>query len=415
MLSQSYAPVVGGEERMVEDLSAELVARGHDVAVATLRQPAGQPSAVGADGVRVHLIDSSLSRLDFLQRDAERRHAPPLPEPQTTLGLRRVVAAERPDVIHAHNWIVHSHLPPARSDPPGLVLSLHDFGLLCATKRLQHRGHACSGPGLGKCVRCAAGLYGPARGPVVALATRLGEPVLRRRVDLFLPVSRAVEERCGLMGAPNSQVIPNFLRERAVAPPPVPPDDPRLAALPAGPFALFVGDMTLDKGAWHLARAHAALPRPLPLVLVGRCFIDGLAERPGVTVLGPWPRELVAEALRRCRMVLMPSVWEEPFGIVALEAAAAGRPIIASAIGGLRDIVVDEETGLLVAPGDHEDLARAIDRLAGDPALCERLGAAAARRVAVFGANTVVPAFEAAYRRAVDVRRAASAAATPPP
>ncbi|HEU4598875.1 MAG TPA: glycosyltransferase, partial [Solirubrobacterales bacterium] len=91
-----------------------------------------------------------------------------------------------------------------------------------------------------------------------------------------------------------------------------------------------------------------------------------------------------------------------------LEAAAAGKPIVASDIGGLRDIVVDAKTGLLVPPQDRSALVGALRRLIADGALRERLGAAARKRAAEFSAEAIVPQFEEAYRLAIAFRRARS-------
>jgi glycosyltransferase involved in cell wall biosynthesis len=401
MLTQSYPPVVGGEERAVEDLSGELAARGHDVAVATLRQPGGEPWD-GEAGVRVHAMRSSVYRLRRLYGDPDRRHAPPAPDPEAVLELRRLLRRERPDVIHAHNWLVHSYLPLDRGTDAALVLSLHDYGLRCATRRMLHRGAPCSGPSPVKCMRCAAGHYGPVTGLATALGTGLGAMRLRSHVDLFLPVSGAVGDRCGLGSEDAFRVVPNFFRG---IPAPPKPEDPRLAQLPDVPFLLFFGDATVDKGAALLADAYARLEQPPPLVFLGRRMVDGLGELPGVTALGPWPRELVMEAVRRCLFAVVPSIWPEPFGLVALEAAAAGKPVVAARIGGLPDIVVDGETGLLVAPADPEALRAALARLIDDPDLRERMGVAAGRRAESFSADAVVPVFEDAYRVAVERRR----------
>jgi len=401
MLTQSYPPIVGGEERAVEDLSVELAARGHDVVVATLRQPGAEPRH--SPGVRVEALRSSVYRLRRLYGDAERRHAPPAPDPETVLDLRRLLRRERSDVVHAHNWLVHSYLPLERRCDAALVLSLHDYGLLCATKRLFRRGAPCSGPALGKCIRCAADRHGVVKGTPTALATRIGRPRLRDRVDVFLPVSGAVAEGCALGSEDAYRVVPNLVRDE---PPVAPSGDRRLDLLPAEPFLLFFGDATVDKGATVLADAYRRLTGPPPLVFLGRCLVDGLADQPGVTALGPWPHSLAMEALDRCLFALAPSVWPEPFGLVALEAAAAGKPVVASAIGGLRDTVLDDETGLLVGPGDRDALAAAIARLLADPDLRERMGEAAARRAADFSAAAVVPAVERAYGMAIERRRA---------
>ncbi len=267
---------------------------------------------------------------------------------------------------------------------------------------MLHRGAACNGPSPLKCVRCAADHYGAATGFATALGTALGGSRLRRHVDLFLPVSSAVGELCGLGPDDAHRVVPNFFRGMPTRPK---PDDPRLAQLPSIPFLLFFGDATVDKGAALLARAYDGLEQPPPLVFLGRRLVEGLEAQPGVTALGPWPRELVMEAVRRCLFAVVPSIWPEPFGLVALEAAAAGKPVIASRIGGLRDIVVDGETGLLVTPGDSGALRAALARLIADPGLRERMGAAGAERAELFSADAVVPAFEDAYRVAIERRR----------
>jgi glycosyltransferase involved in cell wall biosynthesis len=80
-------------------------------------------------------------------------------------------------------------------------------------------------------------------------------------------------------------------------------------------------------------------------------------------------------------IVAVPSIWEEPFGLVAVEGMAAGRPVVASAVGGLRDIIADGETGLLVPPGDVEALAHALETLLDNPARCTAMGAAGRARV----------------------------------
>lgn len=403
MLAQSIAPIVGGEERVVEDLSRELVARGHEVSIATLQQPGDLPVGEVA-GARVHPLRSTSYRVTRSNRDIERRHAPPAPDPETVRDLSRVLRRERPQIVHAHNWLVHSYLPLTRSSHSALALSLHDYGLICATKRLRRKNQVCSGPAPVKCQVCASGHYGVTKGLVAAFGTRSRESQLRRAVDVFLPVSSTVEELCRIREDEVSRVIPNFIGEL-----PPPASDPRLAQLPDEPFVLYFGDVTEDKGAWELAEAHRMLEDPPPLVLIGRCYIDDLASRPGVKVMGAWPHELAIEALRRSLFSVAPSLWPEPFGLVALEAAAAGKPIVATATGGLRDIVIDGETGLLVPPEDRGALAAALQKLISDAALRERLGTGAKQQAAKFSPAAIVPQFEQAYRLALQAHRARAA------
>ncbi len=405
MLAQSYAPIVGGVERVVEDLSGELSRRGHEVSVATLRQPNGAPASTES-GVPVHILPSSVHRLPGIKLDVERHHAPPMPDPATVFALGRLLRRERPDVVHAHNWLIHSYLPLDRRSDPALVLSMHDYGLVCATKRFLNRGADCTGPRTSKCIRCAADYYGRLKGLGVAVCTRLADPMVRRHVDVFLPVSTAVRDRCGLGDDELHRVVPNFIGE---LPPPPPAGDPGLVALPERPFVLYFGDVTVDKGGGQLVEAYRALEDPPPLVLIGRCYLPEVEEVPGVRALGPMSHRLAIEALRRSLFTVVPSLLPETFGLVALETAAAGKPIVASDIGGLTDVVIDGETGLLVQPGNREALATAMRALLSDAGLRGRMGGAARLRANDFGADAVVPRFEEAYRLAVEARRARAA------
>jgi glycosyltransferase involved in cell wall biosynthesis len=398
MLAQSFAPVIGGEERVVENLSGELTARGHEVAIATLKQPGVEPRPL--PGVRIHALRSSVARVS--RERAERLYAPPLADPETVLDLRRVLREERPDIVHAHNWIVHSYLPLARRTGAALVLSLHDYGLVCPTKRLLRNGVVCSGPGPIKCLLSARGQYGLARGAVVEAGTLLRGGAVRRHVDVFLPISPTVAELCRLGPGDTSRITPNFIGEL----PPPPLGDPRLAALPESPFILYFGDLTEDKGVPNLLEAHARIEAGPPLVLIGRNYLTELTRHPNVHALGPLSHALTIEALRRSLYTVAPSVWPESFGMVALETAKAGKPIVASDIGGLRDIVLDGETGLLVPAGDPDRLGDALRRLTADGAMRERMGAAAAARARdVFSPDTLVPQVEESYELAIRLRR----------
>jgi glycosyltransferase involved in cell wall biosynthesis len=409
MLAQFYAPIVGGEERMTESLAGALVERGHEVAVATLRQPGLIPFEERG-GIRVHRLGGLAQRVGSLFSDEGRRHAPPAPDPETVMELRRVIVAERPDVVHGHNWLAHAYLPLRRNDPAAYVLSLHDYSLLCSTKRLMRNGEPCSGPGLAKCVICASGHYGPVIGPPVALLTALSGRAQQRAADLLLPVSNEVARRCGLAkrGLPYT-VVPNFRAQSG----PTPEPDPALAALlPSEPFILFAGDITTDKGVGILLEAHSRMSNRVPLVLAGRPVEAHLIPvRDDVINLGLLPHDDVLAAWGRCAVGVVPSIWPDSFPTVALEAMAAGAAVVVSRIGGLPEAVTDSESGLLVEPGDAGQLAAALDRLMGDAPLRERLGAGARTRVEAFSAPAVVPRYEAAYAQALAVRSATLAGA----
>ena len=401
MLAQFYPPVVGGEEQMVSRLSHGLRARGHSVAVATLWRP-GSPEFENEDGVRIYRVRSTAQRARWLYKEAERPHVPPLPDPETVLGLRRVLELERPDIVNAHNWLLHSFLPLKRADKAPLVVTLHDFSLVCANKRLMYRGAPCTGPGFAKCLECASGYFGPAKGVPTVLANWAMGGLERSAVDLFLPVSQATALGSGLEGSGLPyRVIPNFVPDDTGVP--RQEEDPRLEELPQGDFILFAGDLSPDKGIHVLLEAYADLLGAPPLVLIGRRLPATPVTLPlNVIEIGRWPQPLVLQAWQRSLFGVVPSVWSEPFGLVAIEAMASGVPVVASRIGGLVDIIEEGVSGLLVRPGDTLALREGISRLLSDPGLRQELGQAAGCRVRQFFASAVLPRVEQAYREVVE-------------
>src|SRR5204862_3519278 len=106
----------------------------------------------------------------------------------------------------------------------------------------------------------------------------------------------------------------------------------------------------------------------------------------------------VMQAWKRSMLGVLPSVGPETFGMVVLEAMQCGKPVIASQIGGLPDVVADGETGFLVPPGDPIALRQAMTRLLSDSKLRARMGKAARERAAAFYTSAIVPRIERAYR-----------------
>ena len=394
MISDFYPPFLGGVEVLVSSLSRELVRRGHHLSVATLAA-ADLPATQDDAGVRVHRIRSTTQRAEGLFANSDRPWAPPAPDPGAVAGLRRVLEQERPDIVHGHDWLARSFLPLKRRGGPRLLMSLHYFTLSCPKKSLMRAGRSCSGPGLAKCLMCAGHHYGAAKGAAIVAGQRASARAERRLVDVFLPVSEATAAGNGLPGSGlRYVVVPNFIE------PAVDAEAHRalIEELPQQPFLLFVGDVRGDKGADVLLDAYERLRDPPPLVLIGKVWPDTPSRLPaGVTLHRYWPNPAVREAMRGCLALVAPSIWPEPFGLVVAEALAAGRPVVASAIGGIPEIVRDGEEGLLVTPGDAVALATALQRILAESNMRETLAANALRRSASYAPELVVPRLENVY------------------
>jgi glycosyltransferase involved in cell wall biosynthesis len=402
MLTQFiYPPTVGGEERFVADLSRELATRGHNVSVVTLWQK-GFPEFEVHQGIRIHRVRGTMQQISFLFSDSDRTYSPPFPDLEVMCALRRIILEERPEIIHAHNWFVHSFTPLKAWSKAKFVVSLHDYSLVCVQKRLMRQEVGCTGPAAMKCLACGTHFYGLAKGPLTTLANFYWGKRERQAVDIFLPVSQVMVEGNQLdkYNMPY-KVVPNFVPDHIDM---IDDDNPLVSQLPKGDFLLFVGDVTRDKGAEVLLQAYAEMNTEVPLVLIGRLLLTDLSKQlpRNVFLMGAWPHDAVMAAWSRCSIALIPSIWTEPFGIVALEAMSMGKPVIAARSGGLTDIVVDGETGLLVAPGDPQALRVAIQSLLDDPALRAHMGALAKQRVREFQAKSVISRFEQVYQELLE-------------
>jgi len=438
MLSDFYPPTVGGLERHVQMLAHELARRGHGVAVATLQQGREDTNGTGAapceehgpgSVVRLYRLAGWSRALASFYEDRARPFHPTAPDPGIVAALRRVVAAERPHVVHAHGWILYSFLPLKRWSKARLVMTLHDYGLVCAKKTLLREGCPCAGPAYPSCLGCATAHYGLIKGAALTSGLRLGRG-LHGRVDRYLAVGPTVKgaSMAATAGRP-VDVIPSFVPDNiltadgsgdagpgedgtgghseyedssaevdgrdAIR------EDIRPEGLPARDgYILFVGALGTHKGLRVLLEAYDGLPehtRP-PLLLIGTRQADTPERFPeGVSVIYDAPHAAVLAAYDGAVVGVVPSLWAEPFGQVAVEAMARGLPLVASARGALAELVDDGETGLLVPPGDVASLREALQALLTDPALRARMGQAGRRRARRFALSAVAARIEAVY------------------
>jgi glycosyltransferase involved in cell wall biosynthesis len=409
-LTDFYRPVIGGLELHVETLSRELISLGHSVTVVTF-QVGDQPTEETTEGVRVIRIRGWSTRLTAFHADTMRPFHPTIPDPGAMAALRQVVQRERPDVVHSHSWLEYSYFPQYRARRgPAHVVTLHDYGLACPKKTLQYSGRRaatgagdlpaqpapnasqpCSGPRLAKCLGCAPAQYGLLKGTAVTTGLRASR-VLHGRADRYIAVSADVAKSSRAVLPGGSQVV--------IIPPMVPNSLPALAGktprpqfLPAEDgYLMFVGVLGRHKGVDVLLEARRRMRNQPPLVLIGTSHGDlPHVDGPGVVVVRDVDVAQVMASWTRAAVAVVPSVWNEPMPRVAMEAMLAGRAIVASDVGGLREIVAHGATGYRVPPGDPGALAAALDDLLDDPQKRQRFGEAARVHARRFEAAVVAP------------------------
>lgn len=180
------------------------------------------------------------------------------------------------------------------------------------------------------------------------------------------------------------------------------PTDP-----PRSGVVLLVGRLVAQKGVDVALRAFVAVLnrcREAQLIVAGdgdqALYLQRTARYLGISshvdFVGWQAGHALAALYQRADVIVMPSRYE-PFGIVALEAMACGRPVVASSVGGLAEIVTDSETGFLVPPGDDLRLAQRIVQLLLDQGTATRLGLAARRRAEAYSWNSIAARTEQIY------------------
>lgn len=403
-----YPPFTGGVELQVQALARQLSENGHDVTVMTIQHPGMEPMEV--DGtVAIHRLEGLLTRIP-VPGAGTRRYHPPLPDPLLAVRIRRLVRTLGIELVQAHGWMAYSVAVGLAGTRTRMLLSVRDYGYSCAVRTLLQNGLSlCDGPGVAKCLTCAARHYGPLKGGVAVAGVLGGRSFLRRRSAAVHTVSQYVadvsrRDFIGPHAGPNVTVIPDIV----ISEDRTPPADERQATdgLPSEPFILFVGALQPHKGIYRLLEAYERLTKPPPLVLIGTSWPDSPRAYPaGVTVRTDLPHTLVMAAWRRSLFGVVPSRWPDPLPGVVREAMLSGRTVVASRVGGIVDIIRHEENGLLVRADDPVALAEGMQRLIDDPSLRQRLADAARSDARAITPLSITAEFEALYGLVADGRR----------
>jgi len=358
--SELFWPYIGGAEIFASNLLDALRERGHDAIVVTRQDSPDLPLQDQYHGLPVH-------RFPFWTAFANRRIDELIAVRQRLTKLKREFM---PDLVHIHGFgpSVLFHLDTTQAHGCPLLVTL-----------VEERQHTEGRELLGRILRSADWVTGKSA-PVLAQARRFAPEITNR-----------------------SSVIHNGLQVPALLPEPLPTDPPRLLCL---------GRLSVQKGFDVALTAFASIARRFPnarLFVAGdgpqRSALEYRAADLGLTnavdFMG-WvsPHEVLA-LINTATIVLMPSRWEGLPSVV-LQAAMMARPVVATRVSGLSEVVVHQNTGLLVEPEDAEGLANAIALLLDQPEAAVRMGLAARQRVQeVFSWEKCVAAYEALWRRLI--------------
>ncbi len=315
--------------------------------------------------------------------------------------MSKMIEERSPDIVHFHGlfpffspWM----MVECRRAVVPVVLSCHDYNLTCPTDLHLRSGKICE-----KCLKgreywcailncrenlpesCAYALRS-------AFVRKLG--LFTRNVDCFIAPSQYARDRLIGVGIPTEliSVVPNMVRVTGSL------GDPS-----SGEYAAFAGRIGPEKGVETLLAS--ARMTEIPVRLAGdysrmAWIVKSAPSNAQFTGLLDYHR--LQEFYCKARFLVVPSVCQEIFGLVLVEAMGHGLPVIASRMGGMTEIVEDGVTGLLFDAGNAEDLAAKMKSLWGDPDLCSRMGHAGREKVIrEYSENMYYERLITAYKKAI--------------
>jgi glycosyltransferase involved in cell wall biosynthesis len=360
---RSAAP--SGENRVVDTESRALAAHGHDV--------------IRFERASDEIESWSLARKATLPARA-------VWNPSSYRDLRELLTSAKPDVVHLHNTfplLSASVLRACRDADVPVVATIHNYKLACASGDFFRSGRVCHDCAAGAVLPAVAhGCYRGSRAATVPVAAAVGinREAWRTRVSAYVFISAAQRDLLSGLRLPAERI---FVKHNLI---------PRL--LVAGrfvtrraPVVVYTGRLDDAKGipllmtAWDRYLGSRVRPT-LRLVVAGSGPLrDRVAEwaasRPSVELVGLVDRERSVALMATARAVLLPSAWQETFGLTAVEAMGVGTPPIAVAHGSFPELISAGSDGVLVPAGDADALAAALADVESDPERHVKLGAQA--------------------------------------
>lgn len=366
--NQVYLPNIGGVEILTSRLARGLLAKGHEVAVVADHHSAKLAETEVLDGVTIHRLpfrralgstgEAALSRIRLIYA--------------ITAAAVRIKQQFAPDIIHV-NMADGNALFHLRS-----ASAWHCATIVTPQAALDHRAEGGSAIA-GALFDMADRVVAVSQASAANVAERSN--IARSAIDVIHP------------GVPAEAFEPADTAEQ-----------------PLDRTFVFLGRLVPEKGAGALIEAIRNVPSA-SLIVIGdgpqRAQLEAMIETnrlaDRVSLAGRVSDETRRRLLSRSLAIIVPSLHQELFGMVAIEAALSGRPAIVSGVGGLSEAVVDGTTGLHVPPGDIAALADAMRRLIADPALTSRLARAARERaLRLFNVDVMVERHERLYRQCLD-------------
>lgn len=385
LMCNSFHYLRGGAERCFFELMTLLAEHGHTVIPFCMHDDKNLPSPYA---------DYFLSAIDFpteLQKKSLSATwkvvSRVVYSQEAYTKITQLIADTQPDLVHIHG-IAHetspSILPAIKRAGLPIVQTLHDYKLLCPNTTFMSNGQvceSCKGHHYYNVVRkrCKRGSVMASLLAGVEMYTHKLTQIYEKNVDAFIAPSQFLCDKVRDYGIRTPVVhIPNFIDIERF-PPCYKPED----------YFVYCGRLTAVKGIRTLMEAMTQL-RTSHLYIAGhgeleeelKTYIHTHALAKNVTLLGHLNTPALIKLIQQARFMVSPSEWYENYPMTVLEALACGTPVIGARIGGIPELVKDQETGLLFEPGNVQTLVEKMRELLQDPDKAIQMGHNGRRQVA---------------------------------
>jgi glycosyltransferase involved in cell wall biosynthesis len=372
-----YHKIVGGADRYALELTQMLLKNGHQVAFLSPKYSDDLPADYPLYSIRSGLTRSDWRRASVFR--AARAYCDGIYNMAAAASMKRALKEFRPDIVHCHNLFYQIspsvvHVAHAYGIP--VVQTLHDYQVVCASNSLFAQGKICE--------ECRKSFFNILRqrcyndsilASWMAFSARIvhaATGLYPYGIDHYIAPSRSVIDRIasfGLKRMPPISHVPHFVAANEIEPNYTP-----------GEYALFFGGFIAYKGVETLLEAVRL--SPCKLILAGSGPHENAIRQKikdmgldHATMVGFKSGAELSALIRNARVVIVPSEVYETFGLVVVEAYAAGKPVIAANIGALPELVTAER-GVLFEPGNASDLASKLRDLFPNTELLSQMGRA---------------------------------------
>ncbi len=372
--------IKGGSDTYFFSLSDLLSQNGHEVAFFSMKDPKNRSSSFSE-----YFVDN----IDFSKREGLKefkKAAHSFYSLEAKRKLEKLIKKYRPDIAHLHN-IAH-HLSPSilsvlKKHNIPIVQTLHDYQLICPNYKLYTEGEVCE-----RCKKykyfetvihkCLQDAYLPSAFEALEMYFHKSLQIYENMIDYYVSPSEFLAEKLVAWGHDKRKiaVINNFINSKNFKP-----------NFKNGNYILYFGRLAEEKGLKILVQAMKEA-NDINLKIAGEGPLKPKLEKyarenklSNIEFLGFKNQEELSGLISDSAFTVMPSVWYEnyPYGI--LESFAFGKPVVASDLGGISELIIKGKTGFSCRPGEPGDLAQKIKKLYSDKDLILKMGKAARKFV----------------------------------